>query len=92
MDNDFKKNVLAESRERQVLAHPCILPIKEVYNDKVEIQGADYDCNYMVSPLATGGTLEEMIARRRNEGKPMNEQELMGLFAVLVLAMEETHA
>ena len=46
----------------------------------------------MVSPLARDGTLEESIDLRRNEDKPMSEQELMNLFSMLLLSMEETHA
>ena len=97
MDDEFKKKVLIESRERQALAHPCILPIKEVYNEKQEIKRFYgnikwNEYHYVVSPLAMGGTLEEMIDRRRKEDRPMNEQELLGLFARILLAMEETHA
>ena len=85
MDDEFKKKVLDESRERQALAHPCIQQIKEVYNDKNEY-GDDY--HYVVSRLATSGTLEEAIAQRRKENKPMTEQELMNQFSMILLAME----
>ena len=59
MDEEDKKKVLAASKERQRLAHPFIQPIKEVYNDKDE---DDDDCHYVVSSLASGGSLEELIA------------------------------
>ncbi|HIB77752.1 MAG TPA: hypothetical protein EYO58_09105 [Flavobacteriales bacterium] len=75
---------MAESRERQALAHLFIQPIKEVYNEG--------NWHYVVSSLATGGTLEEWISERRKEDRPMNEQQLMSLFAMILLGMEETHA
>ena len=84
MDDEFRKKVLDESRERQALAHPCIQQIKEVYNDKF----GRYDYHYVVSRLATSGTLEEAIAQRRKENKPMTEQELMNQFSMILLAME----
>ena len=90
MVDAFKKQVLFESRERQSLQHPFILPLKESYNDKHEVTGSDY--HFVVMELASGGTLEESIAKRRKEERAMTEQELMGLFASIILGMEETHA
>ena len=84
----MKQKVLAESLKRQTLVHPFILPIKESFNAKDEY-GQDY--HYVVSELAMGGTLEELLEKRKNEGKPMSESELMSLFGMLVLAIEQTH-
>ena len=54
MDEKFKQNVLAESKERQKLVQPFILPIRECFNAKNE--NGD-DIHYVVSELADGGTL-----------------------------------
>ena len=89
MDEEFKNKVLAESRDRQKLEHPFIQQIIECYNEKDD--DGD-DCHYVVIPMASGGTLEKAIEQRRNEDRPMQEQELLKLFAMLALAMEETHS
>ena len=92
MDEAVRKKVLAESQKIQTLAHPFILPIREFYNDKGKYDGKNYDFHNIVNELATAGTLEEFIMERKEEGKSMSESELMRLFAMLVIALEETHA
>ena len=38
------------------------------------------------------GGKEEGGGKKKEEGRPMKESELMRLFTMVVLAMEETHA
>ena len=84
MEGDLKEKVLAESKKRQALVHPFILPSKECYNEN--------KWHYIVYELATGGTLEDAIKKREQEGRAVSEAELMHLFAMIVLALEETHS
>ena len=73
-----------------MLEHPFINKITEYYDELI----LEYMCicHLVVSPMARGGTLEETIAQRRNEDRPMQDKELLKLFAMVSLGMEETHS
>ena len=73
-----------EAKILEVLNHPNIIKFKDVFRDK------NFYLN-LVMEYADGGELADMIKQRKNTGTHFSEEEILGIFTQICLALKHCH-